>query len=234
MASGALTACKKVLRHPIRSSIFVMLAIAILVLIARLCAITGGPVSGRVIDADTGQPIADAIVIVRWNSQPPGMYSHPDCFHVETSRSTVDGTYRAPLWIEIPALLLIGQTHYSDAYRPGYERIHVHTKEAEAAPEDVYLKQFRGTDSERFDFISGPVFSGMSCLGGGTSQRSLFPLRKAALHEARNLARTDQQRKEIQGMLRITAYEWLATPNYGPDESDPVGTLPPAIRRELQ
>ncbi len=42
----------------------------VLFVLSRGCSFAGGPVSGRVLDFDTGQPLAGAIVVVRWNGPP--------------------------------------------------------------------------------------------------------------------------------------------------------------------
>lgn len=234
MASGVLTACKRAWRRPIKSVVYALATVAILVFVARSCSLVGGPVSGRVIDVDTGLPIANANVVVRWRANPPGLYSHPLCFHVETAVSTDDGNYRVPVWVRFRPVTLFGIASVSEAYRPGYEGVHSHTEEAEANPENVYMRRFQGSDVERFEFIDERVFSGISCLGGGASKRNLFSLRKSALKEAKDLVRTEQQRRILQGMRSIAAEEWLALPSDGPAESAPMLKLPTEIRKELE
>jgi len=112
--------------------------------------------------------------------------------------------------------------------------VHAHSKEAEATPEDVYMRKFLGSDTERFEYISGRVFSGMSCLGANSSQRNLFALRKAALAEARSLVRTEQQERVVDGLRLIAAEEWLSAPTDSPAEANPLQKLPAEIRRELE
>jgi hypothetical protein len=234
MASGVLTACKRIWQRPTKPAVYAIVAIVMLVFVARSCSLTGGPVSGRVIDVDTGQPIEDANVVVRWEADPPGLYAHPVCFHVEAAASARDGGYRVPLWLQLPPVILLGNDHVAEAYRQGYESVHVHTEEAKSNPDNIYMKRFHGTDAERFEFISGRVFSGMSCLGAGRSQRNLFPLRRAALSEAKSLIRNEQQQRKLQGMRLIAAEEWLAVPTNDPAESDPMGKLPIEIRKALE
>ena len=235
MASGALMACEQIWRRPIRFFAYAIGAIAILTLVARSCSLTGGPVSGRVIDVDSGQPIANAHVVVRWIADPPGLYSHPVCFHVETALSTTDGKYGVPLWLNLRPWGFFPNAPIADAYRQGYESVHAHSKEAEGTPDDVYMKKFLGSDIERFEYISGRVFSGIDCLGAGTSRRNLFSLFAPAIREARQLAHSQEQQRNVEYRMRqIAATAWLAEPTDSRAEPNALAKLPTEIRKELE
>ena len=232
MASGVLMACKRYMRRPIRSIAYAVVVVVVLIFVARSCSLVGGPVSGRVVDIDTGLPLENAEVIVRWDADPPGFYAHPICFHVEAARSASDGTYRVPAWVRYPPVTLFGIGHVSDAYRQGYESVHANNEDPETS--NVYMRKFSGSGAERFDFISGRVFSGMSCFGAGASRRNLFSLRKAALAEAKGLASTEQQKRALQGMRSIAAVDWLGPSSDSPGLSEPLAIVPAEVRRQLE
>jgi len=214
---------------------FVALVVLLISFILRL-SFGGGPVNGRVIDVETNLPIKGAFVVARWqkSSFAPG-HSTSYCYHVETAVTGEDGRYHVSRWWQFPPVAGSDGFEGVDAYSPGYESVHSHTPEAESHPDDVYMKRFRGTDAERFEFITGRVFSGMSCtFARGGSQRNFFPLSKAALNEAKTLVRTEQQRKTLRGMRLSAAEDWLAAPLDSPVEPDPLSKLPAEIRRELE
>ena len=199
------------------------------------CSFVGGPVSGPVLDADTGKPIADAIVVVSWASDPIGPWAPTICFHIETATSDRDGYYQVPMWWNTPPALMLGSARVSDAYSANYEAVHSHTPEAKARPDDVYMKRFAGSDGERLEYIRSRVFSGMSCLGAGASRRNLFVLHRAAIHEAKRLIVSAEQAKIIDGLRIVAADDWLAaTSTYRETFLDPLANVPPPIRRELE
>ena len=223
-----------------RKHVIAVGSVALLVGVAQLIigfSIGDGPVVGRVIDVSTGNPIAGAIVVARWQSSTIGVaHSTSYCVHVETAVSDQDGRYQTARWWHFPPIAHFDGRMGLDAYRPGYESVAVHTREAEQRPEDVYMKPFSRGASERLEFISYRVFSGMSCASAGTSMRNLFPLFRDALKEARPLASTPAQKTDVEQRMRwIAADAWLALPSDAPDHgNDPLVLLPSNVQRELQ
>ncbi len=237
MASGVSMVCDRLRRHPIK---YVAATIAITVLAMFMftsCSFIGGPVSGQVIDAETGQPIAGAIVVARWKGSVSALVdSQSVCFHVETAVSDPEGKYHVPLWWQQPRLwLMIGSGRVVEGYRAGYEGIYPHSKQATEHPDDIYMKRFVGTDSERLQFINERIFSGMSCINASASRRNLFFLESAAIQEAKRLASSDEQQKMLEGMRRVAADDWLAgAPNYDQTFRRPLENLPQSILRSLE
>ena len=62
--------------------------------------ISDGPVTGRLTDKASGQPIADALVVVKWDMAVGGGLAEKRyvCYHVETAKTDADGRYRVPKW----------------------------------------------------------------------------------------------------------------------------------------
>ncbi len=224
--------------HPVVFGAFALILGLVLFVLFFLIGVGvgGGPVSGRVIDVDTNLPIADAIVVARWQKSSLSLADSTSyCIHVETTVSGEDGRYYIARWWQFPPLLGFDGLTGMDAYRPGYESVHSHTTEAERRPENVYMKKFVGGDDQRFAYIARRVFSGMGCTSAGSSRRNLHPLLRTAIAEAKSLKSTSYTAAGIEALRRIAADDWLAGANASPAaDRDPIAELPPEIRKELQ
>ena len=233
-----MTIRQTISRHPILTGTLGIAGVLALVWLYLFIGISfwGGPIDGRVIDVESDLPLADAYVVARWQKSSFGIaHSSSSCIHVETAISDKDGRYFIPRWWQFPPLLWIDGLTGMDAYRPGYQSVASYTAEARRHPEYVYMKKFVGTDVERFNYISGGVFSGMSCAGAGASRRNMFPLEKGAIQEAKGLVRSEEQRKSVEGMRAVAADDWLAaTSNYGETFLRPLENLSADVRKELE
>ena len=101
-------------------------------------------------------------------------------------------------------------------------------------PNDVYLKAFCGTSSERFEYLRYRVFSGTSCTSAGASQRNLYRLLKTAYQEAKPLAVTKVQQRILSFMRANALDTWLALPNDAPPERNPEARVPESARKDLE
>ncbi len=222
-----------------RIRIMIILAGAVAVVLfvlSRGCSFAGGSVSGRVLDFNTGQPIAGAIVVVRWNGAAMGLvHSSRVCFHVETAVSDVDGRYRVSSWVRPPKPWAVwGTSTIVDAYQRGYESVRTQKTQTEA-PEDVFMERSTGTDAEHFQYLNWQVVSNTGCDNAGASRRSLFVLQKAAILEAKSLVRSEQDQGNLDGMRTVAATDWLAaTPSYPQTYLRPLENLPVNVRSELE
>lgn len=101
-------------------------------------------------------------------------------------------------------------------------------------PTNRYLKPFTGTADQRFEYLSGPVYTGMGCFAGVleplASNRNLYPLYKAAFQEAKPLARTPEQQQRLRMMRLIAVSEWQG-PGSGPGIPR---TIPEEIKGDLE
>ena len=159
------------------------------------CAFTDGPFEGQVLDYDTGKPIPGAIAVALWKSSTLDS-GQGVCVHAETAVSGADGKYHIPRWWQAPPVLILSAARMLDVYKEGYENVgpavyyqglevdkwvvyrhkevigtfadKASAKEA-SHPNDVYLKAFGGTSSERFEYLRYRVFSGTSCTSAGAS-----------------------------------------------------------------
>jgi hypothetical protein len=68
--------------------------------------IIGKPVGGQVIERETGKPLADALVIVKWNtSAARGGHgaSGSACYHMEYAVTDKDGRFKTERWVIYPS-----------------------------------------------------------------------------------------------------------------------------------
>jgi hypothetical protein len=214
---------------------FAVVAAFLLFVLTRGCSFAGGPVSGRVRDVDTLQPIEGAIVVVQWSGVAHGLaHSSYICFHVETAVSDKDGKFHMPLWLQAPPRWSIfGTSTMRDAYLPGYESVSTYKTYTES-PEDVFMKKFTRGQAARFEYISHRVFGAMDCVNAEASLRNLYPLLKIAFREAKSLANSPNERAELNGMREMAATIWLAEPSDSPVEPEPLAKVPTQIRRDLE
>jgi len=103
-------------------------------------------------------------------------------------------------------------------------------------PNDLYLKPFSGTSAQRFEYVRVVVFASAGCFEGGTSQRNLYRLAKAAFQEAKPLATTSDQKKSLRFMRGAAIDTWLALPGTttGMEAEAAASKIPEEIRRDLQ
>lgn len=99
-------------------------------------------------------------------------------------------------------------------------------------PNDLYLKPFSGTPTQRIRYIRTVVFNGMNCGEGGASRRNLYPLQKAAYQEARPLANTRDDLEQLRGMRAIAESTWRALRSDEPYPKD--RETPEQVKRDFQ
>jgi len=63
-------------------------------------SLSGGPLSGVVLDKESKQPMAGVIVVARWRGNWTKIFgeSSSACYHVETARTDASGRYQIPSW----------------------------------------------------------------------------------------------------------------------------------------
>lgn len=157
------------------------------------CALSGGPVSGQVLEEGTLKPIPGAIVVGRWiGSVPAFAESRTVCVHVESSVTDQEGKYTLPRWSKPSTVgpLVLHLEPVVSAYKPGYG---LPTKPSQK--EDVvYLAPFKGDVKKRFEYLDR-VISGASCGGAGESRKTLYRLQRALYEEASTIAQTADEKR---------------------------------------
>ena len=153
---------------------------------------SGKELRGVIVNADTGKPIPDAIVVADWitSSGTPGGGGLV-CFHVGTATTNAAGEYYMPAWRQkSPFSAKYERSIVIFAYKPGYRWPDLDpTKDY---PTDTLVVS-RGSVSERLDYLE-EVDRQTDCFSAYESMRALLPLRQAIYEEVRTLSASDEQR----------------------------------------
>ena len=218
----------------------VALSVAILVTYATAShALSGGPVDGQVLEYDTGKPVEGAMVVARWKGAIFALVeSRSVCVHAEMAVSDKNGFFRIAPWTQSAPVDSANVVLY--AYKPKYQFAHgplafvgaegkwnVFRKDrpqeilqtypdresavAATHPDNVYLKPFVGNASERLDFLSSTLLGNLLCNEARESNKNLYPVVKAAYQEAKPLATTVSDLKELAALRRAGTTLWRAT-----------------------
>jgi hypothetical protein len=167
------------------------------------CALSGGPISGRVVDQATGQPIRDALVAAYWLGSKTRIVleSSSTCYHVETARTDANGRFSIGAWRRpwsFDDLLLTSDGESFNAYKPGYR-----FERMDLASATIYMAPYRGPTASYFrDVLGSP---GWNCPDAGASRKNLYRLWKALGDEAEALGTTPEQRGMAAMLRRIAA-----------------------------
>lgn len=179
-------------------------AVGLVALTLNACALVGGTVSGRVIDASTGLPVPDAIVVVLWHGSWTKIFaeSSSGCYHAETARTDADGRFTTPAWVRpfsATDLRLTPDYVGYAAYKPGYWR--AENADLSEKPQKILIAPFKGTKAQ---YVQTVLWSGgWNCLQAGASSKNLYRLRKAIADEAKALAETPMDRQQAMRMLEL-------------------------------
>jgi hypothetical protein len=158
------------------------------------CALSGGPISGQVVDETTGKPVADAIVVVHWHGSWTKIFgeSSSGCYHAETARTDANGMFRIDQWTRAWRSSDLRFTPNGMdwlAYKPGYWR----GKSGVARPDTLFIAPLNQTKQAYFETVlSSPSWD---CIGGGASGKNQYRLFRAMSKEAEAMAETSSQRE---------------------------------------
>lgn len=188
--------CQTDARLYCRSFIFALVGL-FCVLMVPACDTDPGYSSGKelhgvIVNADTGEPIPDAIVVADWiTSSGTAGGSELVCFHVGTATTNAAGEYYMPAWRhKSPFSAKYERSIVILAYKPGYRWPNLDpTKDY---PTDTLVLS-RGSVSERLDYLE-EVDRQTDCFSAYESMRALLPLRQAIYEEVRTLSASDKQR----------------------------------------
>ncbi|MDH5648493.1 MAG: carboxypeptidase-like regulatory domain-containing protein [Gammaproteobacteria bacterium] len=168
---------------------------SLLVLVSTLtaCGMAGGPVKGKVIDQTTGKPIEGAIVVAYWQGQVPmPAETRTTCYHVESTTTDKDGTYRTPFWFALPQTVMNPKIAVI-VYQPGYDHY-----QGPETPHEKRLTPFTGTREERLEGLLKLLDRGR-CPSAGKSKKNFHRLYSAFYEEANSLAITAKEKEFARG-----------------------------------
>lgn len=155
--------------------IVLFLVITPLILLGTLSFATqfGRGIDGVVVDEETGQPIANAIVVAAWKGHVGWTHGQDVCYHVEVARSDSAGNFNVAAWtgdFTSQSFPMTGRYTKVVAYKLGY----ANRKSANSATQKVFLRKFSGSAAEYLSNL-GDVFDAHECFNADRDGR-LFPL----------------------------------------------------------
>lgn len=182
-----------------------LLLVSILFVPLSACGLSSGPIEGRVLDLDTKQPVAGAIVVVRWEGTHliPFADTQSSCYHAESAVTDDEGRYRIARWSAPSKGPLFTEDYKSfTVYKVGYSHfMESRYGESEDTKKNIYfLKAFKGSREERLKYLNR-VSNATECASAGDSYASLLPLRRAVFEEAQPLAQTQAEKELVDAFL---------------------------------
>lgn len=166
-----------------------LLGVILAVFSLTACGLSGGPESGKVIDASTNEPVEGAIVVARWIGHlATWAHGSTNCYHVESTTTDENGEFHIPRWKKeyTEDWQKNVSPRYVDVtvYKPGYQQT-LCDAEGQANKLVIYnLEPFEGSQKERLEYLTFRVISGTSCRDAGESYMNLYLLRHAVYQEA--------------------------------------------------
>jgi len=164
--------------------------------------LNGGPVDGVVLDATTQQPIANAMVVIKWHGVLPTIHSNSvPCYHVELAATDAIGRYHINRWrFETKGHAeWIAQVNETGpivpvAYKPGY----VMPLRRQDDPKRVLLEPFEGKTQDRLLYLIDRFDREIMC---EADDKTLIPIYQAAYEEGRTIARSPQELRLVDTLL---------------------------------
>jgi hypothetical protein len=166
----------------------------------------GSAISGRVMDRESGLPIADAIVFVRWRLHRYESALIQMCVHMDMARTDAGGHYSIPGFRK-PSAAAVNETSpwkispWIEVYQPGYGR------DRDFRPLSTTLPRWSGTADERMVLLA--ILQGQSTCEGASTERShavRAEIQQALLQEAESLAALRPESQRMLNELRAAVY----------------------------
>jgi hypothetical protein len=243
MASGASTGCEGEAMKGSKA----IFAVAAFVIAATAAAslfphrLYGKRISGRVVDAATGQPIAGAHVAFLWESGiiPSGFTGHNSrdiCYHAAAAVTDARGRFEIAPWKEWSTYDVVVSEPLALVYARNFvPREIALVKGARTVPkerpnEQYALKAFNGPLDERLHSLFWGL-ANRNCFYGGDSQKNLYPMLKAIYEEARSIEKTKDHEKTVHSIARLAAEAAIAQNPNSPGNDEQVNDF---IREHLK
>lgn len=185
-------------------SIFTMLLILNML---TACAVpkVWTPQKGQVVDWNTKEPIAEAIVVASWKGDFLAVvHSIETCYHVESTITDESGYFKIPMYMDGPKIL-IGKFVSFWAFKPGY-KTSTYKREGKSGlyfRDDLkrniyYLEKDHRPVKERLEYLSS-ISSGCGAEDG--SEKNLLVYLRALYEEAKSIAVTKEDKKKTEYIL---------------------------------
>jgi hypothetical protein len=188
----------------------------------------GKRIAGQVVDAATGQPLPGVHVAYVWESGviPSGFTGHNSqtiCYHAAAATTDATGHFQIEPWREWSTYRVLVADPIALVYARNYQPRQIALLQGPIEPpierlnERYALERFSGTVSERLEAMWGGI-ANRGCMYGKESQKSLFPMLKDIYSEARQISRTDDQKRTTRIIAELAAGAALAIDPNGPTQ----------------
>lgn len=147
---------------------------------------------GRVLDAQTEQPIEGAFVVMRWIGY--GGYSQSQCFHVDVAETDAQGRFRIPEWHndQRSATLVDQRRNIDVVHKPGYRFAERTYREQSQKLGIYYLELDERGVADRLGYLKNSV---VGCSAKPEEKYNLLGLYKSLHDEVMRLPVSDEQKK---------------------------------------
>lgn len=202
----------------------------------------GKRIDGVVLDADTGQPVSGAYVTYRWEGEAMGgaLSGHNSpviCYHAAAAVTDAQGRFHIDPWEKKPTYKTMNEEPYAEVYARGYAPTQaIFAEGPRREPRDhgndvIRVKKSSATGDARLNELNDA--SRHSCAHGGGSQRALYPMLKSILEEARQIAPSASQKRDLE-VLRERAAAAQIAPDPVKDGAESAKQMKQFIRENLE
>jgi hypothetical protein len=156
---------------------------------------------GKVVDADTGEPMEDVFVIARyWGDIPQVVDFQTVCYHATGTTTNTQGEYRMSPHFDAPDFYMDKRSKIS-FFKPGYRSVYYKGGIAK-------MRKDEGSRKERLDYLRR--MAGKNCRGAGESKRALFPYFQSIYYEAKSISVSTTEKNQLQQFRRWAASKAIA------------------------
>ena len=209
---------------PKPKSIFITALCSFLFLCMSACTpiMFGMPITGRVIDGETGKGVPDVWVAARWHGYLMfGADTRSTCVHVEAAKTNASGRYVIPGWMGMSDFWNLYDVSSSvSIYKPGYVR--VMPPKGEYETRNFRMVKSTETITDAKERVVNAAFT-LNCGDAGISQRSFYPEYVAIYEEAKALGMDERNNhatfirpSDLSTIREMAAWAWV-----DPDNSMP-------------
>ena len=202
----------------------------------------GKRIDGVVLDADTGQPVAGAYVTYRWQGEAMGEafsgHNAPViCYHAAAAVTDAQGRFHIDPWEKKATYKTMNEEPYAEVYARGYvpEQAASYSgprHEPVDRPNDVIrIKKSNATGDKRIAELDDATRH--SCIHGGQSQQSLYPMLREAYFEVREIVATEGTKANLDAFGYRVAQAYVA-PDPVAGGAEASGQIFEFMRKNLQ
>ena len=185
------------------SRVFILLiSLAVLLFAFRACGWYGTSISGRGLEEGSQKPVADAFVIVRWQSRVAAGFAGGEtaCYHVELVKIDKNGNYKTPFWWSPGWHSPFDHSTAVNVYRAGYKESPLTYEEHSYLQGVYYLKPFKGTREKRLEYLKKLAIHGC---GTDEESKKITSFNRALLEEAKEIAKTKADMKIVNSLRAV-------------------------------